>query len=99
MTETAYTIGFSEAYDSYLLENPDNVKKLGERQDYEGGYVWLEILEAKKFLETSSLQDKFSIYELKLPNGKEMDISKEPSKTDGVHRLINDSLIIKKIIV
>jgi len=101
--KTAYTIGFTKSYDQ-ALANEKNVRKCGMRDDYPGGWVWKSFEEADNFrlnaipiVEPEWVPEESSVYEIKLPNGFNQDISPTPGE-DGVHNLINDALIIRKVV-
>ncbi len=105
----AFTVGHTKSYDQSLLEEP-GTKKVGKRDDYEGGWVWKTAGEARAFLaysrSTGGLHlgdddwrnpDDFSVYLLQLPTGWATDVSSEPDPIDKVHRLLTDSPIIWRV--
>lgn len=91
----AYTIGSTKSYDQALSEEP-RVQKLGAYEDYEGGWVWKTTTEAHTFIVNTTLPFNASVYELQLPTSWEVDVS-PTCADDGVHRLLHDALIIRKI--
>lgn len=104
--KTCYTIGRTTSYDEALLY-PQGVHKLGayeptseEPEGYKGGWVFKTIQEALELKKTIHKFDwnpeEFSVYELKLPNNWEQDVSKDPDE-DGVHHLLVDALIVRKV--
>lgn len=93
----AYTIGNTLSYDKALSEH-SCVEKLS------GGWVWITVDEAQRFLDKNQIfingikkdNSIFSIYELNL-NCWNIDVS--INKDDyGIYTLINDVVILKKII-
>ena len=103
MTQTAYTVGRTSSYDRALSEEPE-VKKLGaygptekEPDGYSGGCVWLFFNEADMFRVNKLQTEKFSVYELELPNSWAEDISTQLGE-DGMYNLLHDAKIMRKII-
>jgi hypothetical protein len=108
MSKVAYTIGRTTSYEQAIRE-PGGTKKLGRRPDddppYEGGWVWSTIQQANDFrtglMETlfpNWKSQEFSVYELDLPNGWEVDVSPDPiapgDTACGAHFLLNDAQIV-----
>lgn len=93
----AFTIGSTKSYDA-LFEAEHPAFKLGQRADYEGGWVWKTAKEADVFRLSMSETDpaKFSVYAILLPDDWETDVSAAPA-SDGVHRLLNDARILHKV--
>ena len=92
MSNIAYTIGRTTAYDQAVIEG--GVKKLGRREvdpndpnepAYEGGWVWRRWRDAENF-RTNLMSIEipawapidFSVYELELPTSWEVDVVPEP---------------------
>lgn len=92
---TAFTIGNRKSYDQALAEDPE-VTKLGAFDDYEGGWVWSTAAAAGTFMEGASLPWEGAVYELELPTGWEVDVSLGTAP-DGVHRLLNDARILRRV--
>ena len=93
----AYTIGNVRSYDKDLVEK-ENLYKVGRSEDYPGGWVWKTIEEVQQFIKKTVLNFQVGIYEIELPNDWATDVSQEPGK-DGVYNLLNDALIVRKVIV
>ena len=104
----AYTLGRTSSYDKALTSGL-GCTKLGSRpqgahdipEGYGGGWLWITPKEAENF-RTSDLNKEwfsdphsFSVYELDITSWEEC-ASKEPDPSDGVHRLLVDSRIVKK---
>lgn len=100
MGTRAFTVGNERSYDQ-ALSSPSPVHKLGVRPEwdppYEGGWVWRTAEEALAFLAENPVPWPPGVYELVLPSGWDEDVLPEPDSQDGVHRLRNDSLIIRKV--
>lgn len=101
MSSVAYTIGAEKSYDLALTEeNP--VRKLGVRPydepPYGGGWVWRTAEDARAFIASQKVPLWFipAVYELLLPTKWSVDVSKDVAE-DGVHRLLNDAIIVRKI--
>ena len=105
----AYTLGATLSYDHALVHDPVT-KKIGYRaaspdwpDGYEGGWVWTTPEAARSYWETNraailaegSAKD-FSVYELQLPDIWNKCVSILPA-ADGVHRLLVDSRILRKV--
>jgi hypothetical protein len=112
MTALAYMIGRTSAYDQCLIENNlEEKKKLGKRvpsegfpEGYEGGCVWRTPSEANNFrlnhlhiMDPSWKPDSFSVYELELPNGWNLDTSY--NSKNQYSNLLVDSLILRKVVI
>ncbi len=92
----AYTIGHERSYDTALLKPP--VYKIGATSDpteptYPGGWVWRSEADARAFLVS---YPEFAVYELRLPASWAECVTTQPAD-DGVHTLIFDAEIIRKI--
>jgi len=109
VTTPAYTLGATRSYDQALAEEPTTMK-IGFRPDspewpggYEGGWVWPTAEAARAYwdehqgeiLDTYTAKS-FSVYEIQLPGSWESSVSAEPAP-DGVHRLLVDARIIRKV--
>lgn len=100
MSSAAYTIGREKSYDIALTEGSP-VSKLGARPDedppYGGGWVWRTAEDAQAFIASQKVVLWWgpAVYELCLPTGWDVDVSKD-MEADGVHRLINDATIVRK---
>lgn len=91
----AYTIGDTIAYDLGLATE-EGFSKVGRKDGYEGGWVWRSPIDVADFyFGNDNIVFPVSIYAIELPNGWDIDVSKEPA-SDGIHRLINDSKILYK---
>ena len=101
MSSVAYTIGAEKSYDRALTEDSP-VSKLGVRPDddppYGGGWVWRTAEDARAFIASQKVPLWFTpaVYELRLPTGWDVDVSKDVEE-DGVHRLLNDAIIVRKM--
>jgi len=103
--ELAYTVGHTKSYDQYLVESSKPPIKLGRSVDYPGGWVWKTVDDARAFLARPDLEEiysymdgrKFSVYELELPTGWDIDVTSVPDQ-NGVHHLIPDAIILRKVI-
>jgi hypothetical protein len=100
-TKIAYTIGRTITYNKGIKE-PGGVKKLGREEQYEGGWVWSTIQQAKDFINYQMEQFEpawrpidFSVYELCLPNGWDIDISKLKVPGTLAYCLLHDAQIIR----
>lgn len=104
----AYTLGRTSSYDESLASG-EPLSKLGVRpispedpEGYGGGWIWQTAQEAHDFLngpfsnDYDWLPEDFSIYEVELVNGWDIDVLLTTG-SDGVHRLKNDSRIIGKV--
>lgn len=92
---TAYTVGAEAAYDQNLIDYPeDGGSKLGQTEDYEGGWVWKTPEEAKEFAATLDDGQPFAVYELKLPSGWEEDTY---LASNNLHCLKHNAGIIRKV--
>jgi len=101
----AFTIGHTESYNQALANDPDNCYKLGETEDYWGGWIWKTAKEATNFLFSEKFlavdwgdglprdPNKFSVYKVYLVNGWE-DVTPVPGQ-DGVLHLKVDSKFSK----
>lgn len=97
----AFTTGNRAGYDRGLL-NGETAKlgahpARGEEPAYGGGWVWATAAEARTFIETTDLPFKAAVYALALPTGWDEDVSPEPDPEDGVHRLLNDAIILHRV--
>ena len=112
MSKLAYTIGRTSSYDKCLTDaNPEERKKLGKRvpserfpEGYDGGCVWRTSSEADNFrlnhlhtMDPSWEPDSFSVYELELPNGWNLDTNHNDKYQYS--DLLVDSFILRKVIV
>lgn len=92
----AYTIGNAEGYDQGPQEGP--LVKLGpfktEKEEYEGGWVWASLEDARRFVAITPLPWKAGIYRLQLSGSWEECVSAEPHPSDGVHRLLKDAKVL-----
>jgi hypothetical protein len=98
---TAYTIGHTESYNKALVEDPDNCFKLGETEEYQGGWIWKTAKAAAEFIFSDEFlavdwgdglprdPKKFSVYKVQLSNGWD-DVTPVPGH-DGIHHLKVDS--------
>lgn len=100
----AFTLGNTSGYDRSLAEEA-GVKKIGLREDYDGGWVWRTEADARAFLQsdlfgagTDRDPRKYSVYLLALPCPWEECCSPEPHPADGVHRLWKDAPILRKVV-
>jgi hypothetical protein len=102
--KVAYTIGRTSSYELAIKE-PGGTNKLGKRLSenppYEGGWVWRTWSEADYFrvnlmsMETPEWKpEDFSVYELELPSGWDIDVCSDLINQSGAHHLINDAKII-----
>lgn len=101
----AYTIGHTNSYNTALANDPDNCFKLGETEDYQGGWIWKTAKEAtsfifsKEFLEVDwgdgqpRAPENFLVYKVYLVNGWD-DVTPVPGK-DGIYHLRVDSRFSK----
>ncbi len=105
MTEIAFTIGFTASYDESIRTGVDD-KKMGQREDYEGGWVWKTPCQALSWLyrpEGLTIDgqkrdpNEFSIYSLALPRGWAEDVSEKPGP-DGAHLLLHDAKLVAKVL-
>ena len=108
----AYTIGRTSSYDKGLREN-DKLTKIGrlpasetDPEGYPGGWVWKTAEEADEFrlkglrqAEPSWDPETFSVYLLLLPNTWTESVSTEPRTEDGVHNLLIDALILRRVVI
>jgi hypothetical protein len=101
----AYTVGFTTSYDQALAEE-EPPYKIGRNEEYDGGWVWKTAKDAYTWLHktdgfviegTIRNPDQFSVYLLELPSNWEADVSPRPHPDDHVHRLLNDSRIVRKV--
>lgn len=98
----AYTIGNKASYDHALATEaaPSYTRKIGRRDDYEGGWCWRTHKEAMAWKTAHSTvdlgedgemrMDLCDIYRLRLPNGWAKDTI---DTGEGFHRLLNDARI------
>lgn len=101
----AYTVGAERQYDAALLDVVFPPRKLGARgAQYDGGWVWRDIATAKAFIGShefnaafGNIPPKCAVYEIKLQSTWEASVNSEPSAIDGVHRLLLDAPIVKKV--
>lgn len=97
-TPNAFTVGVKRGYDQSIKEK--DTFKIGAQVDYEGGWVWRTEAEAREFLGSEMKYDfgqgpvLCDVYGLVLPNCWDSDVSVNPA-SDGVHRLLKDSLLLK----
>lgn len=97
----AFTIGHTKNYDKILTEYlPEECRKLGAQDDYEGGWIWKTAEEAEAFIHSEAFlkldwgddiprpAEAFSVYKVELVNG-EQDISPIPGKGGIYHLLVN----------
>lgn len=101
----AYTIGHTESYNKALSEDPEHCFKLGETEDYQGGWIWETAKEAAAFIFSEGFlavdwgdgksrdPKNFSVYKVQLYNGWD-DVTKVPGK-DGIYHLKIDSKFTK----
>lgn len=96
----AYTIGNPKVYDKNLVKYCKFYKSGKNHgyddKSYEGGWVWKTIEEAKEFIRKETLSFPAEVYEINLPNGWEQDVSLFPGE-DGVHNLLIDAQILRKV--
>ncbi len=102
----AYTVGNAKSYDRLLDDRYVPLLKKGSTtiKDYDGGWVWKTPEEARAFLWTPAFaaafplrnNQDFAVYEMTLPAGWDVDVSKEPL-ADGAHHLLNDAVIVARI--
>jgi len=101
----AFTIGHTESYNKALAEDPDHCFKLGETEDYQGGWIWKTAKEAAAFIFSKEFlavdwgdglprdPKKFSVYKVYLVNGWD-DVTPVPGQ-DGIYHLKVDSKFSK----
>lgn len=101
----AYTIGHTESYNKALAENPDECFKLGETEDYQGGWIWKKAKDAAEFLFSKEFlavdwgdgkprdPKNFSVYKVQLSNGW-ADVTPVPGQ-DNIYHLLVDSKFTK----
>jgi hypothetical protein len=89
---TAYTIGAIRSYEEALAGGP--VRKLGRSSEYEGGWVWQELDDAKAVALRTDLGFVAGVYELELPG--EWSTTTFPGG-DGVHHISEDSVIVRRV--
>lgn len=107
----AYCLGHRKSYDLYL-QTDKNPCKLGRRDDYEGGTVWLTLEEVNSYLSEAITNNisfsinnnpcsasEFSIYELELPGTyKEcVEKAKIAYSTKIAYSLLKDAKLLKRI--
>lgn len=101
----AYTVGAERSYDEALSAG-GSPSKLGKSHDgYGGGWVWRSENDARAFIGSAEFCASFAratpplcaVYELALPAPWEAAVSQEPEAADGVHRLIVDARIVRKV--
>lgn len=86
----AYTVGRLVSYKEAIRQG---AKKLGRTNDYQGGWVWPTFELAEAGLKELLAPD-FGVYKLSLPNGWDIDVSKEHANdADTAFYLLNDSVI------
>lgn len=102
---TAFTIGHTESYNQALAEAPDECFKLGETEEYQGGWIWHSAKEATAFLFSEGFlkvdwgdglprdPTKFSVYKVLLVNGWH-DVTEVPGQ-DKIYHLKVDSKFTK----
>jgi hypothetical protein len=100
MNKQAFTIGRTTSYDKEIAKH--STTKLGRDDTYPGGWVWRTAQEAEQFIENelkTLVPDwkpkDFSVYELELSTGWEVDVTKTPAD-DGVHNLINNAELLPR---
>jgi hypothetical protein len=102
----AFTIGHTKSYDQTLAEYlPEECRKLGAQDDYEGGWIWKTAAEAEAFIHSEDFlqvnwgdgkfrsPENFSVYKVELVNGYQ-DISPIIDK-DGIYNLLVSSRFYK----
>lgn len=89
---TAYTIGAIRSYEEALREGP--VRKLGRSSEYEGGWVWQELDEAKVVALDADLGFVAGVFELTLTG--EWDRATFLGK-DGIHHIVEDAVIVRRV--
>jgi hypothetical protein len=103
-----YTLGRTSGYDSALYV-PGGSFKIGFRspneefpEGYGGGWIWKDPKDADEFrlsrlnvLHPEYEPGTFSVYVIEITSW-ESDVSSYPDSIDGIHRLLNDSRILRK---
>ena len=98
--QLAYTIGNQVSYDYDLATKPI-VRKIGWQEmpgadPYPGGWVWKTIAEAQAFLAVLDAPWVGAVYEICLPTDWNTDVNPIPGP-DGVHNLLHDSVILRRV--
>lgn len=101
----AHTIGHTTSYEQCLKSSPDRAYKMGQHEDYEGGWIWKTAEEAEIFINSPAFlkvnwgdgksrdPKDFSVFKVELVNGWD-DVSAIPGE-DGVYNLLVDSKFSK----
>lgn len=88
-----------KSYDESLETKRDYIK-LGrqpqENPPYEGGCVWLSAIEAQAYI-LENEKYTWAVYEIELPTSWDIDVSPVRLNDESFNRLINDSVILKKV--
>lgn len=92
MTGDVFTVGHESAYDGLILDDIE-VKKLGRRDDYPGGYACRSIDDAVRLIEELGKTGEWAVYRLKA----DWDRDTEPSSDGWWHDLIHDSVVAEKV--
>lgn len=89
-----FTVGFEQNYDRGILEYGSEFKKLGRRSTYPGGFAACRVEDAFRLIHEFDQLGKWAVYEL------EADWERDtvPSENGWWHALINDSLIVRKVV-
>lgn len=104
--KTAFTLGSATEYDAYIEESTkanDLPLKRGRYPGYTGGWVWATAADAAAFLDSDTFRKRyastaeFAVYELELAVGWTNDVALIPREEDGVPRLINDAVIVRRV--
>lgn len=70
---------------------------------YLGGWVWRRPASAKAFMSTSHWfkgpwkEEEFAVYEMELIGTWQTDVTAEADPSDGVHHLIQDARLIRRV--
>lgn len=102
--QIAFTVGYAEGYDDRLANPPEEgCWKIGQHDDYRGGWVWAESGAAAEFLTSPEFASSFSgrdpkefaVYRLELTTAWDVDVFPEPDE-DGVYHLRNDARLVER---
>lgn len=106
-SRTAYTIGEKASRErvaaAWAADRPET--KMGFRwnrgeakSSFDGSLAWKTPTEAAAFLRTygAIAQTEAVVYEMRLPNGWESDVSPDPDP-HGAHRLLVDALLVRAV--
>lgn len=69
---------------------------------YLGGWVWRRAASAKAFMHSNSWfktwkVEEFAVYEMELTGTWQTDVTSAADASDGVHRLIHDARLIRRV--